>query len=312
MGGMQVLQWAATIPTGWSPRFPSPRRAPFRTEHRVPRSRPAGHHGRSGLERRRLSAPSTRPTKGLAVARMAAHITYLSETALQRKFGTSSGSRTASSASSRLPDRRAISPSGHDIRRPLRCQFLSLHHPRDGLFRSRRRLWRRSGARPSRPQTRFCIISFTSDWLFPTLENKRIAHALNAAAQCASSRSKPTAATMPSCSTSRKCSRPCAAFSIRRAARAGASREERRDESLPRPDLAAIAEMIPPARACSTSVAATVRCSNISPTRKQVDGRGIELSQQNVNACVARGLSVDTGRRRHGPFGISRRRFSTS
>ena len=34
-------------------------------------------------------------------------------------------------------------------------------------------------------QTRFCIISFTSDWLFPPVENKRIAHALNAAAaQC--------------------------------------------------------------------------------------------------------------------------------
>jgi homoserine O-acetyltransferase len=29
---------------------------------------------------------------------------------------------------------------------------------------------------------RFCIISFTSDWLFPTAENKRIAHALNAVA----------------------------------------------------------------------------------------------------------------------------------
>ena len=31
-------------------------------------------------------------------------------------------------------------------------------------------------------RTRFCIISFTSDWLFPTVENKRVAHALNAAA----------------------------------------------------------------------------------------------------------------------------------
>jgi homoserine O-acetyltransferase len=29
---------------------------------------------------------------------------------------------------------------------------------------------------------RFCIISFTSDWLFPPVENKRIAHALNAVA----------------------------------------------------------------------------------------------------------------------------------
>ncbi|HEX9158890.1 MAG TPA: hypothetical protein VF835_01580, partial [Rhizomicrobium sp.] len=31
-------------------------------------------------------------------------------------------------------------------------------------------------------RTRFCIVSFTSDWLFPPAENKRIAHALNAAA----------------------------------------------------------------------------------------------------------------------------------
>ena len=30
-------------------------------------------------------------------------------------------------------------------------------------------------------KTRFCLVSFTSDWLFPTVENKRIAHALNAA-----------------------------------------------------------------------------------------------------------------------------------
>ncbi len=31
-------------------------------------------------------------------------------------------------------------------------------------------------------KTRFCVVSFTSDWLFPTSEAKRIVHALNAAA----------------------------------------------------------------------------------------------------------------------------------
>jgi homoserine O-acetyltransferase len=31
-------------------------------------------------------------------------------------------------------------------------------------------------------QTRFCVVSFTSDWLFPTPESRRIVHALNAAA----------------------------------------------------------------------------------------------------------------------------------
>src|SRR5256885_12355365 len=29
-------------------------------------------------------------------------------------------------------------------------------------------------------QTRFCVVSFTSDWLFPTPESRAIVHALNA------------------------------------------------------------------------------------------------------------------------------------
>ncbi len=127
----------------------------------------------------------TQPSKGLAVARMAAHITYLSEAALQRKFGRNLQNREALSFALRagLPGRILSAPPGHDLRRPLRRQLLSLHHPRDGLFRSGGRLWRRAGrSLPRVAQTRFCIISFTSDWLFPTVENKRIAHALNAAA----------------------------------------------------------------------------------------------------------------------------------
>ena len=30
-------------------------------------------------------------------------------------------------------------------------------------------------------KTRFCVVSFTSDWLFPTVENKAVVRALNAA-----------------------------------------------------------------------------------------------------------------------------------
>jgi homoserine O-acetyltransferase/O-succinyltransferase len=29
-------------------------------------------------------------------------------------------------------------------------------------------------------QTRFCVVSFTSDWLFPTSESRALVHALNA------------------------------------------------------------------------------------------------------------------------------------
>ena len=62
-----------------------------------------------------------------------------------------------------------------------------------------------------------------------------------------------------------------------------------------RPDLAAIAEMIPAgARVLDVGCGDGALLEQLAKT-KGVDGRGIELSQQNVNACVARGLPVMQG-----------------
>ncbi len=62
-----------------------------------------------------------------------------------------------------------------------------------------------------------------------------------------------------------------------------------------RPDLAAIAEMIPQgARVLDVGCGDGALLEYLART-KNVDGRGIELSQVNVNACVARGLSVVQG-----------------
>jgi len=62
-----------------------------------------------------------------------------------------------------------------------------------------------------------------------------------------------------------------------------------------RPDLAAIAEMIRPGtRILDVGCGDGALLEHLVRT-KDVDGRGIELSQQNVNACVARGLSVMQG-----------------
>ena len=62
-----------------------------------------------------------------------------------------------------------------------------------------------------------------------------------------------------------------------------------------RPDLAAIAEMIPDgARVLDVGCGDGALLEYLVRT-KHVDGRGIELSQQNVNACVARGLAVVQG-----------------
>jgi methionine biosynthesis protein MetW len=62
-----------------------------------------------------------------------------------------------------------------------------------------------------------------------------------------------------------------------------------------RPDLAAIAEMIPyGARILDVGCGDGALLEHLTAS-KNVDGRGLELSQQNVNACVARGLAVVQG-----------------
>jgi homoserine O-acetyltransferase len=123
------------------------------------------------------------PSKGLAVARMAAHITYLSEAALQRKFGRN------------LQNREALSfgfDADFQIESYLRHQgmtFVDRFDANSYLYMTRAMDYFDLAADYGgvlaeafrNTPTRFCFVSFTSDWLFPTAENKRIAHALNAA-----------------------------------------------------------------------------------------------------------------------------------
>ncbi|MEP4189536.1 MAG: methionine biosynthesis protein MetW, partial [Sneathiella sp.] len=62
-----------------------------------------------------------------------------------------------------------------------------------------------------------------------------------------------------------------------------------------RVDLQLIAEMIEPgSRVLDVGCAEGTLLSHLIAT-KEVDGRGIELSQEGVNACVSKGLSVVQG-----------------
>ena len=185
MGGMQVLQWAASYPERIVSAIPIATAARHSAQniafHEVGRQAIMADPDWKGGE---YQLHGTQPAKGLAVARMAAHITYLSEAALQRKFGRSLQNRSDFSFAFR-PDFQIESYLPHQG-----MTFVDRFDANAYLYITRAMDYFDLAADYGGvlaeafvgSKTRFCIISFTSDWLFPTPENKRIAHALNAAA----------------------------------------------------------------------------------------------------------------------------------
>ncbi len=184
MGGMQVLEWASRYPNRVFSALPIAAAARHSAQniafHEVGRQAiMADPDWRGG----RYLEAGTRPTKGLAVARMGAHITYLSEKALHRKFGRNLQDRSAPTFSF---------DADFQIESYLRYQgftFVERFDANSYLYVTRAMdyfdLAAEHGGVLARAfqgsRTRFCLISFTSDWLFPTADSRAIMHALNAA-----------------------------------------------------------------------------------------------------------------------------------
>ena len=177
MGGMQVLQFTSLYPE--------------MAYSAVPIACSASHSAQNialnELGRQAIMAdPNWRkegqsPDKGLAVARMAAHITYLSKQGLQEKFGR------------KLQDRESLKFSfeaDFQIESYLRYQganFVDRFDANSYLYITRAMdyfdLEKQFDGQLSNAfkntKSKFCIISFSSDWLYPTSENKEIVIALN-------------------------------------------------------------------------------------------------------------------------------------
>jgi homoserine O-acetyltransferase len=185
MGGMQALEWAATYPEAVFAAVPIAT-APFHSAQNI-----AFHEvGRQAIfadpdyKGGRYWETGQIPARGLGVARMAAHITYLSEEALTRKFGrrlqkggealTLFGDMFEVESYLRHQGstfvRRFDANSYLTITRAMDYFDLAAEHDGDlsAAFRNTR--------------TRFCVVSFSSDWLFPTAQSRAIARALNRAA----------------------------------------------------------------------------------------------------------------------------------
>ena len=188
MGGMQVLEWAARFPEMVFAAVPVAAAAYHSAQniafHEVGRQAIFADPDWNGG---RYWEIGKIPARGLAVARMCAHITYLSEQALTRKFG-----RRLQNAPKGPGEAISLFGDMFEVESYLRHQGSTFVHRFDAnsyLTITRAMDYFDLAADYGGvlaeafrgTKTRFCLVSFTSDWLFPTSENKRIAHALNAA-----------------------------------------------------------------------------------------------------------------------------------
>lgn len=188
MGGMQALEWSVSYPESVFAVAPIAAAARHSAQNIA-----FNEVGRQAImadpewRRGAYLAAGVRPESGLAVARMAAHITYLSEAALHRKFGRNLQDRIAPKygfeaefqVESYLRHQGAAFVERFDANSYLyitrAMDYFDVAADHGGVLAD--------AFRPGGKTTpvRFCLVSFSSDWLFPTSESRTIVHALNAA-----------------------------------------------------------------------------------------------------------------------------------
>ena len=183
MGGMQLLQFCALYPE--------------KTFSAVPIASTASHNAQqialNELARQAIMSDplwnkgnyyqdKKIPKNGLAVARMAAHITYMSDRGLQEKFGRKLQEKK---------DYEFTFDADFQIESYLRHQgkvfverfdansYLYISRAMDYFDLSKQFKSGLSGAFKNH-KTKFLIVSFSSDWLYPTKNSKEIVIALNA------------------------------------------------------------------------------------------------------------------------------------
>lgn len=184
MGGMQALSWAATYPERVTKVLVIASTARHTAQniafHEVGRQAVMADPKWRGGDYYDAGDP---PAAGLAVARMAAHITYLSEAGLTEKFGRKLQGREAKTFGF---------DADFQVESYLRHQGLSFTDRFDAnsyLYITRAidyfDLAEEHGGLLANAfkgtKARFALISFDTDWLYPTPESRIIVHALNAA-----------------------------------------------------------------------------------------------------------------------------------
>ncbi len=184
MGGMQVLEWAANHPQ--------------RVKSAIPLATTAQHSPMliafSEVGRQAIYADpywnngeyyeqATKPDAGLAVARMVGHITYLSEESMQQKFGRRLRNieRYGYEFDTEFEIESYLKYNGSSFTRRFDANtylyvtkamdYFDLTQPTGSL----------AAAFTESTHIKFLVVSFTSDWLYPSYHSKRLVSALTAA-----------------------------------------------------------------------------------------------------------------------------------
>ena len=289
--------------------------APFGAEHRVSRARPAGDHGRSGLARRTLRR--TRAPIRIAGSRSRGWPRTSPIFPTPRCIASSGGGcRTANlptfsfdadfQVESYLRYQGSSFVERFDANSYLyltrAMDYFDIAGDHDGVLAQAFR-----GIK-----TRFCVVSFTSDWLFPTSESRALVHALNASSARVSFAEIETdkrPRRLPARRARILRHLPRLPAIGRQGARAGSGWLSMAlpEQTLPLPGIAPdrtgnsyradhllVAEMVE-----SGSRVLDVGCGDGDLLQllesRGIDGRGIELSREGVNRCVAKGLAVVQG-----------------
>ena len=170
MGGMQALEWAVSYPHSVRAALPiattarhSAQQIAFNEVGRQAIMADPDWQGGNYYEKRP-------PARGLAVARMVGHITYMSDESMREKFGRRLRSSDEFEVESYLKYRgykfvdRFDANSYIYITRAMDSYDLTQHGSLPSLFEN--------------IPTRFLVISFTSDWLYPSYQSLEIVSAL--------------------------------------------------------------------------------------------------------------------------------------
>ena len=181
MGGMQALVWGALYQNKVNAIIP------IATSYRHSAQNIAFHEiGRQAImadpnwQMGKYNQLKKKPNRGLSVARMVAHITYLSEFGLQKKFGRNLQFSKSFSYDFNI-DFQIESYLKHQgnsfVNRFDANSYLYITKAMDYFDLSSKKGGLSNLFKDNK--SNFCFFTFTSDWLFPTSETKRIIKSLN-------------------------------------------------------------------------------------------------------------------------------------